>query len=281
MLSVKATHIENILSTKTDLSQRKRPNPPKNALRESIPLSFKGSLSLEASLVMPMFMFFLMTILMGIEIVRLQSNVIEALHQAEGVAFATGSGDMCQSICSEYFSEKDNPYVCVDGRESGLRYSNESSIENDGLIRIKAEYSVKPFINLLPVLNMHTEDRVIGHAFTGYVPIEGDSFINALGEYVYVTRSGSRYHLSANCSYLNLSTRKVLFSDLVNIRNAGGGKYYPCERCHPSHSGAVYITDDGASYHSRNDCYSLRRTIRIIPIKEALDNGYSPCSKCG
>ena len=102
-----------------------------------------------------------------------------------------------------------------------------------------------------------------------------------LGEYVDVTRRGLKYHLSESCSYLNVHSRQVSYEELVNARNKNGGKYYPCERCRPSHSGSVYITEDGGSYHSRKDCYSLRRTIRIVPLKEAIDNGYSLCSKCG
>lgn len=282
MLSVKATHIENIfIKKKHNLSQRKHTKSPKNALREGIPLSLKGSLSLEASLVMPLFMFFLMTILMGIEIVRLQSNVIEALHQGEGMAFAIKSSSISPSVCNEYISTKDNPYVCIDDKESGLKFSDKSSIESNGLIKLYADYSVKPFISVIPLKKMHIEDKVVGHAFTGFVPIDGGIINIDLGEYVYITRSGIKYHLSESCSYLNVHSRQVSYEELVNVRNKNGGKYYPCERCRPSQSGSVYITEDGGSYHSRKDCYSLRRTIRIVPLKEAIDNGYSLCSKCG
>ncbi|MCF0150560.1 MAG: phosphate acyltransferase PlsX [Firmicutes bacterium] len=100
-------------------------------------------------------------------------------------------------------------------------------------------------------------------------------------EYVYVTLSGSKYHNSSDCIYLKTTPVCIDYDELVVKRNNSGGKYYPCERCKRAYSGVVYITWEGSKYHSESDCPSLKRTVNIITLKEALDNGYSACSRCG
>ena len=50
-----------------------------------------AGMALEGSLALPIFLFFMMTVLLGLEAVRFQSNVQEALHQAGN-----------RRACSEY-----------------------------------------------------------------------------------------------------------------------------------------------------------------------------------
>jgi len=42
----------------------------------------------------------------------------------------------------------------------------------------------------------------------------------------------------------------------------------------------VYITRTGAKYHT-GDCRYLRQSKIAIDLKDALDQGYTPCSVCG
>lgn len=41
----------------------------------------------------------------------------------------------------------------------------------------------------------------------------------------------------------------------------------------------VYITKTGKKYHS-SECSSLSRSKIEIPLSEAVDRGYTPCSRC-
>jgi len=43
----------------------------------------------------------------------------------------------------------------------------------------------------------------------------------------------------------------------------------------------VYVTNSGKKYHTQN-CASLSKAKEVIPIdeKEALEKGYTPCSRC-
>jgi len=97
--------------------------------------------------------------------------------------------------------------------------------------------------------------------------------------YVYITKTGSKYHSSPDCRYLRIPVSVIDSGGLEDVRNSSGGKYYACEKCGSSEAGLVYITSDGSRYHSRADCSSLKRIVYMIPISKA--SGYTPCSKCG
>ena len=96
---------------------------------------------------------------------------------------------------------------------------------------------------------------------------------------VYVTPTGSVYHTSASCHYLDLSIHSVSCSSLATQRNANGAKYYPCEDCGSAGGeGLVYITDYGTCWHTSLSCSGLKRTVMETDLSEA--EGLRPCSKC-
>lgn len=253
----------------------------KYAGKENIPASFRGSMSLEASLVIPIFIFFLMTIMLGIEMVRLQSNVFESLHQVESVSFSEGSDARSSSVFNEYMEGREYPYICVREGKSGIKLNNLSSIASDGRINYKVHYSFIPFVRWMPIDLEPVEDGVFGHSFTGY---KGPLFLvedTDKEEFVYISSTGSKYHKDSGCSYLIIRPQSVEYADLVTIRNNSRAKYYPCEVCRPKSGGMVFITSYGNRYHGKSDCSELKRTIKMISLKEATECGYSACSKCG
>lgn len=99
----------------------------------------------------------------------------------------------------------------------------------------------------------------------------------------YITETGSVYHLDKGCRVLALKKETVAFSDIPSLRNTGGGKYYPCERCASQGSYGivtVIITIPGHRYHFKEDCRNLKRTIIEISLSEAQEQ-YRPCGFCG
>ncbi len=99
-------------------------------------------------------------------------------------------------------------------------------------------------------------------------------------EYVYVTEYASVYHTSSECSHLHLSIHSVDASSLPYLRNESGAKYKPCEKCaaHSGAAGTVYITEDGDRYHTSAGCSGLKRTVRMVEADEA--EGLRECSRC-
>lgn len=242
-------------------------------------------MALEGSLVLPIFLFFMMTVLLSLEVVRFQSEVQEAIYQVGNrsailehqVKYSGAVRENVEGQIKEYLGSQLYPYLCVKGGESGVLLKDLST-PVDGGIAYQVNYQIKPFVSWLPIGDITISDRFFGHAWTGYSGIE--TWENDIQKeiYVYITNTGSKYHLSPDCTYLHMHVQAVDYEQLTTLRNETGGKYYACLRCKPYGGGTVYITSDGSSFHGRADCSSLKRTVYMIPISEAA--GYSPCSKC-
>ena len=241
--------------------------------------AYKGSLALEASLVLPVFLFFILTLFLGMETVRFQSNVLEGLNEGLGRIYA-GEEDGKGAVLP-YLDEQKLPYLCVEGGRSGISVQDHSTTGTDGIIELSASYGIRPVTDLMPIGDIRIRDRVIGHAFTGYTGGFGNDHDTEEDEYVYITETGKKYHRSTECTHIRITPTAVDASYIESGRNRNGAKYYPCERCRPSLSGLLFITPDGSRYHCDSNCSSLKRTVWALPLKEAISRGYTPCSKCG
>lgn len=242
-------------------------------------------MALEGSMALPLFLFFMATILLSIEAVRFQSNVQEALHQAGNksaamgflAVYGDGQKNNAKEQIREYLGNQIYPFLCVAGGDEGIYVEDLSRIEEKGQIEITVEYSLRPFVRFFPIGEVRIQDRFLGHAWTGYCEIMEDTG-HVQEVYVYITKTGTKYHMQQNCTYLRVQTQAVNYDEIAFLRNQSGGKYYACQRCRPVKGGLVYITSDGNSYHGKSDCSALKRTVYMIPLSEA--EGYGPCSKC-
>ncbi len=245
----------------------------------------RASMALEGSLVLPVFLFFMMTVLLSLEAVRFQSQVQEALFQAGNrsafleyqVKYANGTKENVENQVKEYLASQMYPYLCVQGGENGVLLQDLST-PADGIVAYQASYHLKPFVSWIPIIDVTIKDKFFSHAWTGYSGMEDWEKDRQQELYVYITDTGSKYHLLYDCTYLHMQIQAVDYEQISNLRNKAGGKYYACLRCKPLRKGIVYITSDGSCFHGQAECSSLKRTIYMIPYSEAT--GYSPCSKC-
>jgi hypothetical protein len=143
-----------------------------------------------------------------------------------------------------------------------------------------AGFRVKTPFSIFSLGSYQFRQRVHTRAFTGVERREKENEKDCV---VYLTETGTVYHRSLDCSYLKLTISKVLYRDLVNLRNSSGGKYKICERCchgiTPQDGEEVYITIYGDRYHKSRTCSGLKRTIREIMLSQVGNR--APCSKCG
>lgn len=272
--------LKKLLRTKISLKDAKA-NSPITKL-ESVSVSFRGSMSLEASLVIPIFLCFMMTILVGIEMVRLQTNVFEALHHSVTAYFLNEVSGNFQNSTKEYLSTKEYPYLILEGNENGIKMTDMSDLSGDGLIYIKVSYCMKNFIGSMNISkNIRTiNESITAHGFTGYEPISRQGYEYEEDEYVYITRTGVKYHEDMGCTYLRAKSVPIAAESIRGARNLDGKKYYACEICNPELTGTLFITDYGDRYHNSAMCMALYKESTIISKKEALARGYSPCTKC-
>lgn len=250
----------------------------------------KAGMALEGCLVLPVFIFFMITLLYSLEIQRFQSDVYEAVHIAgsrecfygyrdeygasKGMVEPEGNGT--EYGIRQYLESQMLPFFCVEEGVRGLDIQTYTdNLEN---VEIHVKYRIKPFIRWLPIGNLSVSDSFYGHKFVGYTGNGAEEKKGKEETYVYITDTGTKYHISRECTYLKVQIQALKGENIKELRNSSGGKYYPCERCNPKETGMVYLTEWGNRYHGESDCSALKRTVYLVPLSET--GGRTACSKC-
>lgn len=266
-----------------------------------------AGMTVEASIVLPLFLFFFLNLGCAIEMIRLHGNLQLALWQIGSkmsvYGYALDSGETPDSgdgwwkdlagvaISSTYVkgqvvasagADYLNGSPLTDGTGSLMLW--ESEIFGDDEIDVIITYSVSPWASLAGFRPFRMANRYYAHIWNGYrLSDTEDTGDETQVQTVYVTESGTVYHLSMECTHLRLSVRQVPAIEIDEMRNQGGGRYYPCSRCAngsllPSR---LYITEEGDRYHCSADCSGLKRTVSSMTLEQAVAAGYRPCSRCG
>lgn len=263
----------------------------------------QGSMTVEAAIVLPIFLFFFLNILWIIEIYRLHSTLLSSLREVgrELSIYAYAYDRIVQeeedSGLEAFIENAAFSFLYVKGRveeqtgvdyldssplvggSQGISYLDSSIMQHDDIIDLTASYAVAPFIGLAGFRPAACYSRYYGRAWTGY-DVEGKSGEEVQVTYVYVAENAQVYHLERDCSHINLSIRETGLAEAEKIRNEYGEKYTACEVCVKTGTESVYITSTGNRYHQSLECSGLKRTIMIIPLSEA-EKKYKACSRCG
>lgn len=260
----------------------------------------RGSMTLEASFALPLFLFAVLNILFAVSIIGTQSRIHAALHQAgnkmafagyvyektagsvlpDGLAGVAMTQGYARSQVLECVGRAYLDQSCVKGGSAGVSFDGSSVMGAGDIIDLKVSYRVRPFIELMGFEGFAMSQRYYGKAWTGYDVTRLVSDTSGEDPMVFITEAGTVYHLDRNCTYLNPSVKSVSTESVTDLRNDSGGRYYACERCGKVPAqGQVYITDYGDSYHSQLNCSGLKRTIYTVPLSQT--GGRGRCSKCG
>lgn len=257
--------------------------------------TFRGSLTIEASLVLPIFMFFVIAIISFLMIVSLQSDIQLSMEEASRsigkTAYLMKEDEELTGINSltmKTWLLKNGLKERVDrskviGGSSGLYTYLSSFDEENEICDMVVNYNYK--IPFLPgsMGTIQFAQRSKTHVWTGRQLSKQkggkDADSDSDKKTVYVTEHGTVYHLSKDCHYLDLSIRPVSINDVGNERNVNGGKYEACHCALHATSDTVYVTDYGTNYHSDLNCSGLKRTIREVDIEEVGE--MHVCPKCG
>ena len=255
--------------------------------RESgyVPVKLRGSLTIEASLVIPIFLFAMFLVLSVINLLRFHLNLQEAVHQeTKKLAMTAYESWNCSegSVRSAVLARLDGTLMdkaFVKGGSSGIDFSG-SRLCNREIVEINAIYEAQLPYDFFHLFDYRFAARCIMHTYIGYEKGLGERTAEKKDEeYVYVAENGTVYHTDRECSYLRLSIRETSMDSLKHLRNSSGHKYYACESCGHAAGSRVYITADGICYHSSLSCSGLKRTVSCIPISET--GGKKVCSRCG
>lgn len=255
---------------------------PKDEERASLSTSFRGSVSIEAALVIPIFFFAVCCLCYLLEIMSIQSYVHTALHDAGRkvvkeiyinpfVSPSRVESDMIENIGAERLERS-----IIEGGSAGLDASGTVAFPTTGIVQMHVKYKILLPIRLFGRLGMSCED---GFRIKGWNGYQKEGMFTPREDIVYITETGIVYHKDYHCTYLDLSIQMAAKTQIQTMRNEVGEKYYACERCGMSAGNRVYITKQGNRYHSSLGCSGLKRKIYAIPKSEVMGKG--ACSRCG
>lgn len=251
-------------------------------------LKLKGSMTVEAALVFPLFLFGLTALLYLFVLLRVQTEIGRALTDA-GRELSQDAGlteEMENSALAgvrggqkvrEYLSKRPGIEV-IRQRENGISMIGTVWNKEDSMLTLRASYQVVLPPGLVWFHPIYITQTKTVRGFTGFG--RKQSLSGEQGEeVVYVTEYGTVYHRSLNCRHLKLSIRQASLTEVEGMRNESGGKYTPCERCWKGEGRVIYVTSDGNRYHASLNCSGLVRGIRTVLLSET--GGMLPCSVCG
>lgn len=249
----------------------------------------KASMTVEAAIVLPIFLLFLLNIGYVVEIIRLHNNLQVALTVSGEKAALYGSildGKPVESVLTGvYVREAVVDYLGKSYLEespltygaNGLNLLESDMLSDPDYLDVTLTYSVSPFSTIAGFSRFRMANRYYVHRWNGYDVSENTD----KAEICFVTESGRVLHLTRDCMHLRLTIRQVLGERIGEERNAGGARYYACERCFDNKQCEIlFIAKEGNRYHSKQDCPGLKRTVFAIERYEAEKKGYRICSDC-
>lgn len=297
------------LQTQNSILTRK-PNPATGERASVFASAARGSFTIEASLTMTFFLLSVCGILYLFLLFHLQVTLQEAAERVtqsvaqygyakeclmsggqQGQEWAKEAGDLLRwGFQTEFFRQSIFKYVsaeyldgsCIRGGSNGILFVESRMLEEDGMVDAVMRYDVEIPIGFPGMTRFHFVQRSRKRAWTGRQEETDSGAAGENEEMVYVTETGTVYHLYDDCTHIRLSVQDVEGGQVDQLRNGSGGKYKPCEKCCGGEDAetTVYITKEGNRFHSTLGCSGLKRQVRSITKKEA-EESMSLCGRCG
>lgn len=272
--------------------QRKSPGI-RQAIKKPWPpaLFFKrvqAGMTVEASIALPLCLFFLVNLGSAVEMIRLHNNLQLALWDTGSRLALYGceqGGNTLASVASGFYvKNRILDYVGEDYLDSsplvrgsaGLQLWESDMLKQGDELDITLTYAVGPVFSLGGFRGFRMGNRYFVHLWNGYeIPVDEEE-----NEIVYIAENGRVCHRNRNCTHLQLSVWEISGEYAGTARNCWGSRYGPCERCVGGQKpDAMYVTEDGNCFHYRADCPGLKRT--VYAVKKAEADCYPYCSRCG
>nr|WP_314463992.1 hypothetical protein [uncultured Clostridium sp.] len=261
-----------------------------------------ASLTIEAAMVLPLFLFAVIILMMPMKLLndgrRVQtaleitgeelSQYVSALKElgkgedlnAAGVnelpdVFLSGITEQGILLYARMKMGRYDVYECIDS----VSFSHSSILKDKETIDLVMDYRIRLPFSVLGLKSIKMTARCCRRAWIGNTLLNNEESGHS-EEMVYVGRDSTRYHKKRTCHYIYNYIKAVNKKDFESIRNINGGKYKPCSRCaSQSEEGSmVYIMPSGEKYHSNKDCSAITAYVRLVPLSEVAHLG--ACSYC-
>ena len=239
--------------------------------RASQCVSNRGSVTVEAALVLPFFFFVLYAILLisqflmtedRIHVALVETGRVLAGEEEERVTFARAQLELRKQVKSHNLS-------MVSGGVSGISLGSSRLPNNQHEIELHADYRMKVSVPFLFTVSVPVQVTVIQRMFDGCHIT--DTSEGRGGDYVYVAEYESVYHTSSQCTHIAIR--------LIPAKDASAlaGKRQ-CEFCKNYNEAGEYVSLTGDCVHQNPQCSRIKRTVYMIEKDKA---GNLPlCSRC-
>lgn len=174
---------------------------------------------------------------------------------------------------SEYIDDKDFVEKYVVGGTSGIMVTRAEITPSDKHIYLDIMYQFEVDVPFFGEFKATVREQIRQKAYLGECIIPETSN----DEYVYIAENQSVYHTTRNCYHIKLTVRMV---DAVSIF-AQYDNLSPCEFCVKNgvSKSILYVTEEGDRYHYSRLCRGLKRT--VYRVKKNDCQNLAACSNCG
>ncbi len=242
----------------------------------------RAVLTIEASFGIPLFLFAALCLIWLTEIQSIRicvagaaQNAAKSAAEDTAVIPVLNTIKMKSDIVSLIGEERIERSI-LKGGSSGISCWKSYVSPTTGEMHVNVEYEIKLPLSVFGNISAKLGEKFTVSSWNGYLSGETDG---EDAQTVYITDNSSVFHEDYQCSYLHLTIRFVPSEELEAMRNFGGAKYYPCEKCVMGEAMAgVYITEDGRRYHNSLSCSGLKRTIHAVSRSDV--SGLGGCSRC-
>jgi hypothetical protein len=298
----KRTNIKKIVTLQVQIPPSIMRPSVKRVLSSAFRIKKEGSLTIEAAMALPLFIFFMILMMMPMEIMNIDRQVQTALEgvgedlsqyayllqrgkedKPESTSKMTGiQKEILTSLAGEgvLFYARKRVEDKVDMRRiEGISFSRSSVLRDDKTIDLIMNYRVKLPFSVFGLKSVPMTARSTRRAWIGKEGGKGEQDMES-EEIVYVGKGSTRYHMVRTCHYLYNDLKSVSRDEVVNMRNLSGSTYKPCSRCQPKKEGdgPVYIMPSGEKYHTDQNCSSIISYASAVSIETVRHLG--ACSYC-
>jgi len=299
-------HDSAIYRHRERIKKKKIPAKKGTSLRIFGAKGVAASMTVEAALVLPLFLLFFLNLGSAIEIMRFHSKIENALWAVGRQTAVYGSllkesdsligsgkdadyGNIARKIGSmalsytyvktrmeDYLGKEYLKSAPIDQDTGGLHYPVSDIITDNDRLEMVVSYRISPIWKLKGFQGFLMENRYYGRLWTGYELRDEEK----LGEIFYLTENAQVFHRDRECSHLRLHVESVARAMLADAVNDFNRHYRACEFCCRGEiPDKLWVARDGECYHYVRDCQGLKRTVREVDWEEA--SRYRPCSRCG
>lgn len=279
----------------------------------------KGSLTVEAALVFPIFFFAIVIFLYLFQLIYVQETIQGALYQTAGYYAKQGylydrvndtyaiqpseeitkitealqvkeflTSKVYEAKFVEYLGSKNQQFTIIEGGVEGISIQPQSDYYEDGTVDVCAYYVCRIPVLFFSIDSFPCMQRAVAVNWSGKSAVSRYAQIETAKEEekengVYMTATGTKYHTHSDCTHLKLFIHQTTYRQVSHQRNKSNEKYRACEKCarkaNLTDASILFITDEGDCYHTSKQCSGLKRTVNEVMISD-LPPGTDCCKRC-